>query len=63
MEFSYRRRKCRFCFSLGFTGLLSEPISDAIIEVPVITHSTWLTLTEKEQIECIENELRIKGVF
>lgn len=63
VDFMYKEEKCSFCSSNDFESILAESEKVIEIDVHVITHQKWKTLTEDEKKELIEKELKLRKIL
>ncbi len=63
VDFLQPQKKCSFCGSTEFERNMIEPESFIEIEVPLIAHAKWESISETERVKIVENELRSKDII
>lgn len=63
IDFNPTKHQCEYCSSSDFDVRLVEPETLVDVEIPLITHNSWMLFADKEKIELIENELIDKKII
>lgn len=63
IDFRHNKRKCSYCESYDFDANLLEPEKLVDIEVPVVTHEIWESLSGVQKREKIKEILRSKKII
>ena len=61
IDYSGSKKCCEYCSSFDFESLIAEPEKLVDIEATLITHEKWMSLTNDEKKEKIEEELKRIG--
>lgn len=63
VDFSQKQKKCSFCGSTEFERNMIEPESLIEIEVPLISHIKWESISEEERVKIVMDELKFKNII